>query len=112
MRPSVSRKATSSSPRSLTRTGGQSGSGSSQASSAGIQYRRIVVPIGVPAPIRVMSSFSSWVSMGWPPRRTRLARDYSAALLLQSRQRDAAHERALEEQEDDGRGDHGDDGDG
>ena len=59
----VSRKATSSSPSSFTRTGGQSGSGSSHASSAGIQYRRIVAPIGVPGPTRVTRSLSSRASM-------------------------------------------------
>jgi hypothetical protein len=52
-----------SSPSSLTRTGGQSGSGSSQESSAGIQYRRIVVPIGVPGPTLVSRALSSRDSM-------------------------------------------------
>src|SRR5437879_2781945 len=66
MRPRVSRKATSSSPSSLTRTGGQSGSGSSHARSAGIQYRRMVSPIGVPRPTRVTRSFSSRASMPGP----------------------------------------------
>jgi hypothetical protein len=34
---------------------------------AGIQYRRIVSPIGVPAPTRVISSFSFGGSIGDPP---------------------------------------------
>jgi hypothetical protein len=63
MRPRLSRKATSSSPKSFTRTGGPSGSGSSHPSSAGSQYRRIVVPIGVPGPTRVTRSLSSRASM-------------------------------------------------
>src|SRR5438552_4516165 len=63
MRPCESRNATSSSPSSLTRTGGQSGSGSSHARSAGIQYRRIASPMGVPRPTRVTLSFSSRASM-------------------------------------------------
>src|SRR5205814_8802015 len=65
-RPSVSRKATSFSPRSFTRTGGQSRSGSSQSSSAGIQYRRNSSPIGAPGPVRVRKIFISSVSMGLP----------------------------------------------
>src|SRR6266851_7954147 len=63
MRPRLSRKATSSSPSSFTRTGGQSGSGSSHPSSAGSQYRRMVAPIGVPGPTRVTRSLSSRASM-------------------------------------------------
>src|SRR5882762_9899221 len=63
MRSRVSRKATSSSPRSLTRTGGQSGAGSSHASRAGIQYRRIASPMGVPRSTRVSSLLSSRESM-------------------------------------------------
>src|SRR5229473_7210300 len=63
MRPCESRNATSSSPSSLTRTGAQSGSGSSRVRSAGIQYRRIASPMGVPRPTRVTRSFSSRASM-------------------------------------------------
>src|SRR5262245_52079308 len=63
MRPRVSRNATRSSPSNRTRTGGQSGSGSSDASKAGIQYRRSVVPIGVPRSTRVSNAFSSRDSM-------------------------------------------------
>src|SRR6266542_1697474 len=61
-RPWLSRKATSSSPSSLTRTGGPSTSTSS-ASRAGIQYLRRRPPMGVPGPTRVKSSFSSFVSI-------------------------------------------------
>src|SRR5215471_12860086 len=46
--------------------GGQSGSGSSEASAAGIQYRRITSPMGVPAPVLVTSSFSSGLNIGFP----------------------------------------------
>ena len=59
MRPAVSRKATSFSPSSCTRTGGQSGSGISQDRTAGIQYRRMVSPMAVPASVWVRSAFSS-----------------------------------------------------
>ena len=89
-RPGVSRKATSSSPRSLTRTGGQSGSGSSRARSAGIQYRRIVVPIGVPGPTRVTRSLSSCASMIWPPVgrgiQPRAPRGYGLLSFMSSRE--------------------------
>ena len=34
-----------------------------RAGSAGIQYRRIALPIGVPGPVRVISSLSSFESM-------------------------------------------------
>ena len=44
--------------------GGPSGSAISRESSAGIQYMRIALPIGVPWPTRVMSSFSSRDSIG------------------------------------------------
>ena len=64
MRPSLSRNATRSSPSSLTRTGGQSGSAISHDRQAGIQYRRIALPIGVPGPTRVISSFSFGGSIG------------------------------------------------
>src|SRR3954447_7916639 len=64
MRPSVSRNATRSSPSSLTRTGGESGSAISHDRQAGIQYRRIALPIGVPGPTRVISSFSFGGSIG------------------------------------------------
>src|SRR5579884_957913 len=68
-RPSVSRKATRSSPSSRTLTGGQSGSGSSSAMSTGSQKRRSSSPIGVPGPTRVSSSLSDSLSIGFPPRR-------------------------------------------
>ena len=61
--PSVSRKAMSCSPSRSTRTGSLSGAGSSDDSTAGIQYSRMSAPIGVPGPTRVMSSFSSRLSM-------------------------------------------------
>src|SRR5437762_13281735 len=67
MRPSLSRNATRSSPSSLTRTGGLSGSAISHDRQAGIQYRRIALPIGVPAPTRVTSSFSFGGSIDDPP---------------------------------------------
>src|SRR6516165_6339858 len=67
MRPWVSRKATRSSPSSRTRTGGQSGSAISLASRAGIQYRRIAVPIGASPSTRVTSSFSSRDSIAYSP---------------------------------------------
>ena len=67
--PRVSRNATRSSPSSRTRTGGQSGSAAPSASSAGIQYRRIVSPIGVPGPTRVISSLSSRDSIVGPSHR-------------------------------------------
>ena len=63
MRPSLSRKATRSSPMRRTRTGGQSASAISLDRQAGIQYRRIALPIGVAGPVRVISSFSSFESM-------------------------------------------------
>src|SRR5437762_6437850 len=55
------------SPRSKTRTGSQSAEGSSDDSIAGTQYSRIKLPIGVPGPIRVMSSLSSCFIMAWVP---------------------------------------------
>src|SRR6266446_10828671 len=67
MRPWLSRKPTKRSPRSWTRTGGRSGSGSSRARNAGIQYRRNTSPIGVPGPVLVTSSLSSRVSITRPP---------------------------------------------
>src|SRR6185369_6539170 len=56
--------ATRSSPSYLTRTGGQSGSAISRDRQAGIQYRRIALPIGVPGSTRVISSFSFGGSIG------------------------------------------------
>jgi len=64
--PRESRKATSDWPMTVTRTGGQSGPGSSSESSTGVQKRRNKSPIGVPAPVRVSRSFSSADSI-WPP---------------------------------------------
>src|SRR5919109_4931032 len=58
-RPALSRKATRSSPSRRTRTGGQSGSGISLDSKAGIQYRRINSPIGFPGLTWVSRSLSS-----------------------------------------------------
>src|SRR5262249_20063246 len=66
-RPSVSRKATSSSPITVTRTGGPSGAGSSWERSTGTQKRRKNSPIGVPAPVRVKSSLSLALSIASPP---------------------------------------------
>src|SRR5579885_465361 len=62
-RPLLSRKATSSSPSSFTRTGSQSGAGSSSESSTGSQNRRSSSPIGVPGPTCVSRSLSAWLSM-------------------------------------------------
>ena len=67
-RPSLSRKASSRSPSSLMRTWGQSSSGSSSASSAGIQYCRNRAPIGVPGPVCVSSSLISRRSTTSPSR--------------------------------------------
>ena len=61
--PCVSRKASSRSPSSFTRTGGQSFSGSSSASSAGIQDSRNSWPIGVPGPVWHRRSFCSFRSI-------------------------------------------------
>ena len=51
------------SPSSRTRSGGQSGAGSSSDRIAGIQYWRMRLPIGVPGPTRHRSSLSSLLSM-------------------------------------------------
>jgi hypothetical protein len=61
--PDVARKAIKFSPRSLSLTGGQSGAGNSLGMSAGIQYWRMKLPIGVPGPTRHMYSFSSALSI-------------------------------------------------
>src|SRR5947199_1993006 len=63
MRPAVSRKPTRRSPRSCTLRGGPSGSGNSLERRAGIQYRRIASPMGVPAAVLVTTSFSSRVNI-------------------------------------------------
>ena len=68
-RPLESRNATSSSPSTVTRTGGPSGSGTSRLSSTGIQKRRNSSPIVVPGPVRVSSWSSSALSMR-PPLET------------------------------------------
>ena len=65
--PEVARKAIRFSPSRRTRTGGQSGAGSSLVSRAGIQYCRMRSPIGVPDPTRQSSSLSSLVSIADPP---------------------------------------------
>src|SRR5688572_13922174 len=57
--PCVSRNATSRSPSICTRTGAQSGSGSSRDRATGSQKRRKYSPIGVPGPVRVKSSLSA-----------------------------------------------------
>ena len=57
----------SGSPSSMTRTWGQSGWGSSLESIPGIQYWRIMFPMGVPGPTRQISSFSSDVSIVLSP---------------------------------------------
>src|SRR5712691_6066394 len=57
--PLVSLKAMRSSPRSLSRTGSQSGPGNSSDNNAGIQKRRNNSPIGVPGPTCV----SNWLSL-------------------------------------------------
>src|SRR6185312_15319847 len=67
--PSVSRKATKSSPSNRTRRGSQSGCGNSSESSAGNQKRRMAVPIVVPGPTRHIVSLSSFDSIGTSPGR-------------------------------------------
>src|SRR5690242_2516720 len=62
-RPSESRKASRSSPRSLIFLGGPSRSGNSADRSAGIQKRRSNSPIGVPLPLRVRNSLSVLLSI-------------------------------------------------
>src|SRR6184192_2368123 len=64
--PDVTRKAMRFSPRSRTRTGAPSRSGSSLVMSAGIQYWRNRAPVGVPGPTLQSSSLSSLESM-WVP---------------------------------------------
>src|SRR5581483_2803224 len=53
----------SSSPSSLTRIGGQSGEGSSSERTAGIQYSRKTLPMGVPGPTRQRYSLSTLLSI-------------------------------------------------
>ena len=67
--PDVTRKAMRFSPRSRTRTGAPSRSGSSLVMSAGIQYWRNRAPVGVPGPTLQSSSLSSLESIGGPPCR-------------------------------------------
>src|SRR5215204_4182606 len=55
------------SPSNSTRIGSESGPDSSEDKTAGTQYSRIRLPIGVPGPTRQSSSFSSRVSMGLGP---------------------------------------------
>ena len=45
------------------RTGSESGVGTSEDNIAGTQYSRMKLPIGVPGPTRVISSFSSCFNM-------------------------------------------------
>src|SRR3954451_19330028 len=63
MLPSVARKATRSSPRMRTRTGGASHFSNSHDSKTGCQYLRKVVPMGVPGPTRTSRSLSSCFSI-------------------------------------------------
>src|SRR5215467_5672124 len=72
--PVVSRNATRSSPSRRTRTGGPSGSGTSSLISAGSQYRRNRLPIGVPGPTRVSSSLISGDSIAPSSLRRRAGR--------------------------------------
>src|SRR4029453_10217754 len=65
--PDVTRKAMRFSPRSRTRTGAPSRSGSWLVMSAGIQYWRRRSPVGVPRPTRQSSSLSSLESITLPP---------------------------------------------
>src|SRR5258708_39761698 len=64
MRPELSRKAISPSPSSIRRSGSPSAT-SSDDRQAGSQYCRISVPIGVPGPTRVSSSFSACEVIAW-----------------------------------------------
>src|SRR5262249_22629998 len=61
--PSVFLNATSLSPISWTRTGAQSGEGTSSDRRAGIQYRRKNSPAPVPLSVRVNNSLSAWGSI-------------------------------------------------
>src|SRR5919206_1893320 len=70
IRPKLSRKAISFSPRSFRRIGVASGF-SSSGRQAGIQYSRISSPIGVPGPTRVRISLLSIESIGGPPQVVR-----------------------------------------
>src|SRR5439155_9701796 len=75
--PALSRKAMKRSPSRSTRTGSESGPGSSLESNAGTQYSRIIDPSGVPGPTFVSTSLSlglsilhSWASnFHWTPAR-------------------------------------------
>jgi len=67
IRPSLSRKATSSSPSSCTRTGAQSGSGNSEENERRNPVAAHHSPIGVPGSVLVTNSFSSRVNMLRPP---------------------------------------------
>ena len=64
MRPDESRNITRFSPSSRMRLGRLSGPGNSLEGSAGTQYSRIRLPIGVPGPTRVTRSLLSGESMG------------------------------------------------
>src|SRR2546428_5469856 len=70
--PDVTRKAIRFSPRSRTRTGAPSRSGSSLDMRAGIQYCRSMAPTGVPGPTRQSSSLSSLESIAFSFRLTPL----------------------------------------
>src|SRR5438128_9243143 len=85
-RPSLARKATSSSPRTCTRIGALSGSAISRESATGSQNRRKYSPIAVPAPVRVRSSLSAALSILAPrKRRACLAeRGITAALAVET----------------------------
>src|SRR5213594_956322 len=78
--PDVTRKAMRFSPRSRTRTGAPSRSGSSLVMRAGIQYWRSRSPVGVPRPTRQSSSLSSLESIALPP-----VLDWPACLLCHGR---------------------------
>ena len=61
--PEVLRKAMRFSPNNRTRSGEPSGTSNSEDMKAGIQCSRMRLPMGVPGPTLVSSSFSSAVSM-------------------------------------------------
>src|SRR5436190_402906 len=63
--PSLSLKATRSSPSRRSRAGGQSGSGISPGSSAGSQKRRNSSPMGVPGPTRHRRSMDGILNVNW-----------------------------------------------
>src|SRR2546428_435590 len=102
--PDVTRKAIRFSPRSRTRTGAPSRSGSSLDMRAGIQYCRSMAPTGVPGPTRQSSSLSSLESFAFSfrltplchGRRRHVALDEAAYQDDHGQHHDRHHESAIE----------------